>query len=571
MPDNYLLVLACCGALDRALVLFFPETMAFWGIEVKPGKPFIHKFDDLKGRLHVSMATLGFGTATTKSILQCNVGNKSPVYLCSLYPGNSESLQLNLEFEEADEVILSVIGPRSVHLSGYYLGSCQNSNLIEESESYGEDIADTETERSHCSDEDKYDDSFIDDTDPEIFSQSPISSDERPCGKRPKKGKGTRGRLVRKYQPVESDNEECFEQNHIVDGSTGDQVMNSDTEDKLPISSLHGTKATDKDAEKELEENNGKGRGETINKKANGDVNDVTEPGLDADNVLGDSLPKRGTEPPLGFSVPCVDVSLVNVQKPKKKKKENKRKAKNVEAKDAFPSEAVKLDNTQQDESEVDQILQDIPSVNGQNLNSANDKGTDLMDEFSVPSTEVGAEPESGEKPKKRRKEGMVEKKYLDANGSHHGSVFKEDESQTNEIKSDDMVNNLPQKNQECQKDTIDNRGVELKDKLLLPSTEIGPGKVGRTKRKRKERENEGSALEGDTVYHKNVTNEDNIQEYETKSDGAAGIANLPKGHEKNLMPMPSNEKKEMLRELDASALVVEPITNIIWKEKKYT
>lgn len=28
------------------------------GIEVKPGKPFTHKFDDLRGRLHVSMVTL---------------------------------------------------------------------------------------------------------------------------------------------------------------------------------------------------------------------------------------------------------------------------------------------------------------------------------------------------------------------------------------------------------------------------------------------------------------------------------------------------------------------------------
>lgn len=72
---------------------------------------------------------MGFGNATSKSLLQCNVGNRSPVYLCSLYPEKGESLQLNLEFEEVDEVIFSVIGPRSIHLSGYYLDRVRNSGV----------------------------------------------------------------------------------------------------------------------------------------------------------------------------------------------------------------------------------------------------------------------------------------------------------------------------------------------------------------------------------------------------------------------------------------------------------
>lgn len=75
---------------------------------------------------------MGFGTATKKSVLQCNVGNKSPVYLCSLFPEKTECLQLNLEYEEADEVIFSVIGPRSIHLSGYFLGSCRHNNVIDD-------------------------------------------------------------------------------------------------------------------------------------------------------------------------------------------------------------------------------------------------------------------------------------------------------------------------------------------------------------------------------------------------------------------------------------------------------
>lgn len=87
---------------------------------------FSHRCHVLSGNLQ---ATLGFGTATKKSVLQCNVGNKSPVYLCSLFPEKTECLQLNLEYEEADEVIFSVIGPRSIHLSGYFLGSCRHTNV----------------------------------------------------------------------------------------------------------------------------------------------------------------------------------------------------------------------------------------------------------------------------------------------------------------------------------------------------------------------------------------------------------------------------------------------------------
>lgn len=83
--------------------------------------------------LWFNQATLGFGKATNRSILQCNVGDRSPVYLCSLYPEKSESLQLNLEFEEVDEVIFSVVGPWSIHLSGYYLGRGRNPCLNDES------------------------------------------------------------------------------------------------------------------------------------------------------------------------------------------------------------------------------------------------------------------------------------------------------------------------------------------------------------------------------------------------------------------------------------------------------
>lgn len=93
----------------------------------------VNNIDNNVCTCYYTQATLGTGTATKKSILQCNVGNKSPVYLCSLFPEKVESLQINVEFEESEEVIFSVIGPRSVHLSGYYLGGHRHRNLDDNS------------------------------------------------------------------------------------------------------------------------------------------------------------------------------------------------------------------------------------------------------------------------------------------------------------------------------------------------------------------------------------------------------------------------------------------------------
>lgn len=45
-------------------------------------------------------------------------------------------------------------------------------------ESYGEDIADTDTQRSDNSEEDEYEGSFIDDEDPKVFPPSPVSNGE---------------------------------------------------------------------------------------------------------------------------------------------------------------------------------------------------------------------------------------------------------------------------------------------------------------------------------------------------------------------------------------------------------
>lgn len=51
------------------------------------------------------------------------MGDKKPIYLCSLLPERLETCALNLEFEEDDEVTFSIIGSHSVHLSGFFYGN----------------------------------------------------------------------------------------------------------------------------------------------------------------------------------------------------------------------------------------------------------------------------------------------------------------------------------------------------------------------------------------------------------------------------------------------------------------
>jgi FK506-binding nuclear protein len=68
-------------------------------------------------------ATLGNCDAATRTVLQCNVGNKIPIKLCSLNPKLAEMCHLEVEFEEVEDVVFSVIGQSSIHLSGHYVGA----------------------------------------------------------------------------------------------------------------------------------------------------------------------------------------------------------------------------------------------------------------------------------------------------------------------------------------------------------------------------------------------------------------------------------------------------------------
>ncbi|PWA49366.1 Nucleoplasmin core domain-containing protein [Artemisia annua] len=78
-------------------------------------------------------ATLGATKSKEKAIVVCNVGDKKPVYFCSLLSSKLDTCALNVENEEYEEVTFSVEGPHSIHLSGYYFGEKQDSEGDDES------------------------------------------------------------------------------------------------------------------------------------------------------------------------------------------------------------------------------------------------------------------------------------------------------------------------------------------------------------------------------------------------------------------------------------------------------
>ncbi|KAJ4885625.1 Peptidyl-prolyl cis-trans isomerase FKBP43 [Raphanus sativus] len=205
--------------------------MAFWGVEVKPGKPFTLKAttttNDAK-RLHLSQATLGMSSSNTgtgsssRIILQCNVGNKSPLFLCVLSPEKVDSCQLNIEFQEAEDVIFSVIGSPSVHLTGYFLATGGLMLNDDHSESFGEDIVDTDVEKVSSDDYD-YSDSFINDDDDDDDDPSPRASQISTSDDDAKtKAKKFNKRLRKKFQVSDSDSEDSVE------------ILDNDNDHKIP-------------------------------------------------------------------------------------------------------------------------------------------------------------------------------------------------------------------------------------------------------------------------------------------------------------------------------------------------
>ncbi|WJX29422.1 peptidylprolyl isomerase [Trifolium repens] len=540
--------------------------MAFWGVEIKPGKPFTHTYDGSKGRLHISMATLGLGTAITKSTLQCNVGNKSPVYLCSLYPGKTESLQLNLELEEDGNVIFSVIGPRSIHLCGYYLAHGRYTNTLDESESYGEDIADTETEKSVHSDEDDYDDSFIDDdSDPAVFSPSPISNEEDASYDSGRKSaKGSRRRLRKKYQLVESDDDISLEEKKIVNDNVHVQSQEVDNEDSLPISSICKNKASGRILDQEMDDIVDKEAVDAGKKDNEDPENSTIETKLKTDNVVTDNQTHREAEPSDHLAVPCTVLNVGDIKKSKKKKK-----GKEKETKSSCTDRSTELDNAAQDEQKmntaqdlldqemadnVDKEAVDVGKEDGEDPESSTietklktdnvvaviqtHREAEPSDPLAVPCTL----PDVGDIKKSKKKMKGKEKETKSSCNGHSTELDNsaQDEQKMNtaqDLLGQEMADNVDKEavdagNNEQHQQQADDKKAETADKIL-PSSQVAQRQDEKPKRKRKERSKEETIFTTDDACISNAVNlpqgnEGNYQDIVNRDDKISDSVALP-------------------------------------------
>ncbi|KAL5728030.1 peptidylprolyl isomerase [Ranunculus cassubicifolius] len=311
--------------------------MAFWGVEVKPGKPY--RLDGVGGRLHISKATLGDGKSSKKSFVQCTVGDKSPVLLCCLKPDQSDSCSLHVEFAEYDEVSFEVLGSRSVHLVGHYLDRGANfGGDGDDSESYGEDIGESDSEQSSdFSTDDEYgggefidddDFDFVGDDDTEMLSSSP---------------KRNSGVIIEEIDDDENTTNGNADGKQVSDGekqiiaSGGTSIFESGSEDEdgLPIPR---SKTKDKSVEKQKKHEKKASKGNK--KKADDAVDQVVRAKRKSEDVQ-DGETKRGTEEP--SELPSSENGQDTVDKPKKKKKKE-------ETKEEAKTEEVKTDNITQEE-----------------------------------------------------------------------------------------------------------------------------------------------------------------------------------------------------------------------------
>ncbi|KAL5098734.1 hypothetical protein RYX36_003061 [Vicia faba] len=240
--------------------------MGFWGIEVKPGKPVPYHADNVQGKLHVTQATLGNGSSTEKSILQCSSGHKSSVYLCTLLPNKVESCPLNLEFDDEDLVAFSVIGSRSIHLSGYFVAD-DGDDLRDDYEydSMGEDVGTDSEESSEYDSENGYDEHFFDDSDMDTYTASPVPNsgvviEEIHDDNEPEKEDNPAKQSKKKEQPA------LLKEKPSKKESQPDLVLESEDEDGFPISTSKQAKSESQKTEPVAKEQPDKKTGKS-NKK----------------------------------------------------------------------------------------------------------------------------------------------------------------------------------------------------------------------------------------------------------------------------------------------------------------
>ncbi|ESR54736.1 peptidyl-prolyl cis-trans isomerase FKBP43 [Citrus sinensis] len=368
------------------------------------------------------------------------------------------------------------------------------SFTIAERESYGEDIADTETERSTGhSDEDKYDDSFINDADLDIIPPSPVSGGgeieeipDRQKGSRrrlrkknqlsgsdddasaqkeieeiPDMQKGSHRRLRKNYQLIDSDDDVSAQKQMLADGSTAAAASDGESEDMQPISSLCKVSSDEQENIETREKNVRKSGGtSTYEAKDEGNCFILSEERSD-DDVNGE--PKRSDM--CDSVLPSAEVGLENGVKPKKKKKVQSQEGTQVEEKGL------------QNDTETDKIIQNLPVPNKENQKTFNHVEN------------VGSV--NNAKPKKRKRK--EQQKSLEADSVDCTNVIKGDKALHDEVKHDRMGQDTPgrvEQNEQQVTDVIPGNDVDQS------VAELQPEKKKKKKKRRTEEDGKDSNME---------------------------------------------------------------------------
>ncbi|EOA16577.1 hypothetical protein CARUB_v10004742mg [Capsella rubella] len=253
--------------------------MGFWGLEVKPGKPQPYHPKNEQGKIHVTQATLGAGLSKEKSVIQCSIGDKTPILLCSLLPNKIECCTLNLEFDDDDEPVeFSVTGDRSIHLSGfleYYEQEDEDDYEQDEDDSDGIEIGESESDDSceYDSEDEDHLDEFEDflDSNLEMYRNASIPKsgvviEEIEDEEKPAKDNKAK-RTKKKSQTSEDENAKkqivTIESAHVP-------VLGSEDEDEdgLPIHKGEASEPVNKSCEKMDLDNEEKGSNKKRKAKA---------------------------------------------------------------------------------------------------------------------------------------------------------------------------------------------------------------------------------------------------------------------------------------------------------------
>ncbi|KAI3850608.1 hypothetical protein MKX03_011427 [Papaver bracteatum] len=481
--------------------------MSFWGIEIKPGKPFILYRHDTPGKIQITQATLGTGILTKRSVVQCNISGKSPVLLCALLPDKIESLSLNHQFDEEDDVIFSVLGPRSVHLTGFYCGSGRGrlgADGDSDSESYGVDIVETDNEADQSAEseeEDDLDGFIVDDDDVEMSPPSKcrksavVEIEETDDDEKPVNKKGKRRHLIKKYQSdseVEigvKDNARC-------------EVSGSEDEDIVPISYLIKNKATTES----------KGEANSVSEiqlaKENKEGNGSSDP--DTFEILKVSEAEQISELPKDSSTTSADTDQENNVKAKKRKKRSR--GEDGDTKTEQDHDRVELKPKEEQPSAIPSKDSSVPSVDivlesdvKSKKKTRRNRGEDGAKSKNMDQDSGGVKPEEGQ-PSDRLESDITPKKKHRRNRGEDGAaktktmdldlagVEPEKEQLTDMVCGEDV--NAKNENMDQDPAEIKTRKNQANDKIMIINSadHVSNQDNGEVKKKKKKKKSQKSA-----------------------------------------------------------------------------